>query len=47
MNKCVKCGSTNNLKKWGNYITCDKCFSEVSQWAQEFDISKLLNEISK
>lgn len=39
INKCVKCNKTVNLRKWGSFNCCDKCFSDVSTWAQEFDIS--------
>lgn len=39
MNKCIKCNKTTNLRKWGSFICCDKCFGDVSTWAQEFDIS--------
>lgn len=42
--KCVKCGSTIDLAKFGSLDCCKNCFKEVLDWAQEFDMDWYWNK---
>ena len=33
--KCVKCGSTIDLAKFGSLHCCKNCFKEVLDWAMD------------